>query len=130
MNHKIFDHIKKNNLESIKKLIESGKLDINTQNYKKYTLLNYSTYCDKFDISIYLISNGADVNTPDHCGDTPLHNLLIDGVFHEQLVELLLEHGADPYIKNNNGWTPIDYCNDKEEFLNLIRLTKLKELYK
>ena len=36
-----------------------------------------------------------------------------------QIIELLLEHGADPSIENNNGKKPADYVTD-EEILALL----------
>ena len=123
----VFDYIKNGDLESVKKLVKSG-LNIETKNFGGFSLLNYSVYYDKIDIFKYLLSKGVDVNSKNYRNVTPLHNSVL--VSDLEIIKLLLEHGADPYMKDIDGNIAMDYVKDKEEFLNLIKLTKLKELYK
>jgi cytohesin len=52
-----------------------------------------------------LLSVGADVNTKDNNGHTPLHNA--SAMDHSQVVQALLEHRADIEASNNDGWTPL-----------------------
>jgi len=51
-----------------------------------------------------LLKKGADPNTQDEAGNTPLHWAAYKG--HFDIVRLLLEHGADPNIQNKDGWPP------------------------
>jgi hypothetical protein len=55
---------------------------------------------------IEFLREGANVNTRDEDGLTPLHNAAANG--HLDVVKLLLEKGADPAIRSNGGWTPLD----------------------
>lgn len=53
----------------------------------------------------FLISKGADVNTKDKYGDTPLHDSSNSG--HLMISTFLIEKGADININNKNGETPL-----------------------
>ena len=121
------------NLDLVKYFYEIG-LRIERQ-YLGRTLLYHSMSC--FDILEYLVLNGVDVN---ECYESNGCVILHDTIFYSNVEDMdqqvffhitkfLLEHGADPYIKNYGGHTPIDCCKNKEEFLNLIRLTKLNKIY-
>jgi serine/threonine-protein phosphatase 6 regulatory ankyrin repeat subunit B len=62
-----------------------------------------------------LIGRNADINPRDYFGDTPLHQTMVlwldrsessqDGRL--DVAKFLLEHGADPDTKNDDGWTPL-----------------------
>lgn len=53
-----------------------------------------------FDLLLYLISVGGDINIRDEEGETPLFT-----VESEQAARWLVEHGADPLIQNEEGQT-------------------------
>ena len=53
-----------------------------------------------------LLARGAAVNAQDKDGDTPLHTAVANG--HVAVVKTLLNHKADPTIKNAKGETPLD----------------------
>jgi len=69
------------------------------------------------------LAEGADVNTQDENGGTALHW----AVFYEygDIVELLLMHGANPYIKDKNGISPVDVARINKK----VRMMKLLEKY-
>ena len=159
----IFDHIRNDDLESIKRLFEKDPDIINIIDHSGWSPLHQSVYCNNNIITTYLISKGVDIETKDDRGFTPLHlsifksnsNMFVylismganvntqdiknETPLHDSIrindlefTKLLLERGADPYIKDNNGKTPLDCCkvDQKEEILNMIRMVKLKDLYK
>ena len=53
-----------------------------------------------------LIEHGADVNTIDNAGYTPLHVASYQG--HTGIVKYLVKHGANVTAKNNMKETPLD----------------------
>jgi len=64
----------------------------------------------------YLLEKGADINSPDKDGLTPLHHLTqnlnkenTEGTV--TLFRLLLEHGADVTAPDSQGWTPIHHLS-------------------
>lgn len=54
----------------------------------------------------FLLKNGAEVNAPDNFGGTPLHAAAAcqSGV---RVVRLLVKKGADPFLKDRAGMTPL-----------------------
>ena len=62
---------------------------------------------DCVDVILDLLHAGADVNSQDNRGNTPMHVLLSDGFICYKKFKLLLKWGADPDIKNKNGQNPI-----------------------
>jgi ankyrin repeat protein len=54
----------------------------------------------------YLVENGADVNTRDNTGSTPLHA----NVDNLRICQFLVENGADINARNNFGATPLQYA--------------------
>lgn len=64
-----------------------------------------------------LESYGAQVDSKDKDGDTPLHYGGFLGF--ENVVKLLLEKGANFYLKNKNGKTARDIAFDKGQLVHI-----------
>jgi len=62
--------------------------------------------------------NEKSINNQDHEGNTALHNLLLSGDF-PQTVQLLLEHGADVVLENNEGLTVTEIAQNKQRGASL-----------
>lgn len=75
------------------------------------------------DILALLIDQGADVNAVSNFGETPLHLAARYG--QAAHVKMLLEHGAKPGIKDNEGKTPMDHAsartNGGEEIVKVLK---------
>ncbi len=73
-----------------------------------------------------LIAKGANINTTDDKGGTPLHWAAYYG--RKEIAKLLLMQGANLYQKDKYGLTPIDVAriNQKKEILELFKRYKLK----
>jgi len=67
-----------------------------------------------------LLENGADVNTKDNDGWTPLMHAAEKG--HKEVVELLIEKGADVNIQDEDGWTALMFAsqNGHKEVVELL----------
>lgn len=77
-----------------------------------------------FDIdsstALELIKSGADVNAIDNNGETPLFTArLLD---HDGIINVLMQNGANPFIRNNNGQTAQEELssNGFEEYAEMI----------
>ena len=71
-----------------------------------HTLLYLTARSGFYDTCEALLKVGAPVNCQQVDGSTPLHGASFYG--HRIIVELLLEYGADPTVKNKWGNTPVD----------------------
>lgn len=98
----IFDYVKENNIEKVKKLLANG-VDVNVKNSYGQTPL----FCvaNSLDMTKVLINYGADINIKDDEGNTPLHWMIRSG--YHATAEFLMENGVDVNIKDNTGRTPI-----------------------
>lgn len=102
---------------AIVKLLTQDQMAINLIDSANHTLLHYAcfnlrsaSYSDtlkkRIDIANRLISNGANLDAVNDYGNTALHlacqNRLIP------IIQLLLDKGANPLIKNEADLTPLD----------------------
>ena len=109
--------------KKIKALLKSGS-DIHETDKNGVTPLHHAVRFRSPVAVATLLEHGADVNkTCRRSGSTALHRAVtLTGApgtagrkgEARQIIELLLQYGADPSIKNRNGKTPADYVSDKE----------------
>ena len=66
-------------------------------------------YSEK-EMAEFLISLGADVNSKDNDGDTPLHWSASSSNKPLDLIKFLIDSGADVNAKDNGGWSPLYYA--------------------
>lgn len=69
------------------------------------TPLHYLAVESCLEAVAFLVERGADVNTQDSCGHTPL--LDAASLDHGDMVRFLLAHGADPNLQNRSGEAPL-----------------------
>lgn len=73
-----------------------------------------SCFLQHVDIAALLIKYNTCVNATDKWAFTPLHEAAQKG--RTQLCALLLAHGADPTMKNQEGQTPLDLATVSPHF--------------
>jgi ankyrin repeat protein len=124
MESELFDAIKSNDLDKVKILIIEGSANINAKDRDGNTFLNITLkLTEKLSITLYptkerenqieelikiakfLIENGADVNTKNNRGITPLMLCADYFLNNLELIKLLLQKGADVNARNNWGET-------------------------
>lgn len=88
--------------EEVKALIARCEVGARTESYSE-TALHLSSLSLHPELFHWLIERGEDVNAADVYGNRPLHHQAGD----EDLVRLLLQHGAEADVPNNKGITPI-----------------------
>ena len=120
----------------IVKFFIENEIDINAKdNYDQTALMisvsdnDYMRIIDNDDTLIivtYLLENGADVNTVNDIGQTPLIILCGSRVENEQLhlnlVQLLIQYGADIHATCNHGRNALHYiCDGDNDYPSIVR---------
>ena len=84
--------------------------------------MNQAVYEGNIEIINQHLSFGADINTKDAGGWSPLHWAVCEG--HKKIIKLLLEKKADVNAIDQTGKTPLDYAliNKKKETADLLRV--------
>lgn len=126
--------VKKYNSKSAKKKNFEGDVSFDTvyYDYKSYKRTTRGVKSDRLDeifriacISndrervINLIQKGVNVNSRDQNGDTPLHLAVYYN--NVEVVKILIRYGANPRIKNRQGFSSIDIARDKG-YVEIYRL--------
>ena len=99
-----------NQVEIAKLLIDEGA-QIDAENNGGGTSLYMAAAFGRKDVAKFLISQNADINKADNIhGYTPLHTAAKHG--HIEVVQLLLEKGANPALQDKYDNRPIDYLRN------------------
>mgnify|MGYP002626075222 CR=1 FL=1 len=93
-------------LNSLKSLIEKNRNLLYSKDNIQRSLLYLAARNGYFDVTEYLLQKGINIDEVQSTGSTALHGASFYG--HELIVQLLIEHGINTKIKNNNGLTAAD----------------------
>ena len=109
-NYKLHKAVLDGDIELVKKLIESG-FDVNEKDNNLFAPLHYatqefSTKRECLEIIKILLYAGANIETRDENGNTPLSNAVYWFRGDPCLINLLLENGADKFNENDYGVSP------------------------
>ena len=114
------------NLATVKWLIEHMGADPKFVNEDGHTALMAAVQADNRDIVNYLLEYDIDFNVKEkEYGQTVLH-MLSEQAYDEDIIELILNRGADPSIKDKSGKTARDYAIETHKVIwdyeNVIEL--------
>lgn len=113
---------KEGKLELVRRYIQEEGCSPDDSNSKYWTPLVAAAYHGHYDLAVFLIEQGADLNISDEDdGWTPLMCAAYKG--RGKIVELLMERGADQYLRDNKGRTAFDLA-EKEGHQGIGRLLK------
>ncbi|MFZ3231686.1 MAG: ankyrin repeat domain-containing protein [Pseudobdellovibrio sp.] len=104
-------HLAAGDVLEIAKILLANGADLHAVDDDGSTPLHCALYPEMTD---FLISKGAKLNALDNNGDTPLIGLASEDEGYESM-EVLLEAGASPSIKNKNGETALDIARGRGE---------------
>jgi ankyrin repeat protein len=106
-------------LEMVQVLLEF-EVDVDTKNRVGHTPLFYASahgHRNDARVARLLIARGADPNSRDVKGSTPLHQASMYGRI--EIVRLLIEHGADVEVRDDCGKTPLDVARNPDTWVRL-----------
>lgn len=111
----IFDWVKEGNVDKVLEHAQSlqGTKFVNNPDSEGMGLIHWAA--DRGNVKLLQCLVGdlkADVNLKDQEGQTALHYAASCG--HVEIVRFLLDHGADPNLKDGDGMLPIDVASDRE----------------
>jgi ankyrin repeat protein len=100
---------------NVAQLLLGRYADVDVRGYQDQTPLHLAAYHGFLGVTRTLVERNADVNVRDSSGHTPLHRPMENWVWAPEsiqdrrldVVNFLLEHGADPDAKNDDHSTPL-----------------------
>jgi hypothetical protein len=101
------------NMKIIQELVESG-FDINSQVYSFHggkAAIHWAAYSGNYDLLELLLTLGCNVNQKDSFGWTGLHYAAHRNYL--PIVHKLMMVGADPFIEEATGKTPLDLAKQQ-----------------
>ena len=121
-----------NNLYCVDQLLKQGA-DINGKdNNNHHTPIYFATINNKSKLLKVLLQNGVDVNSKNQFGSYVLSTSM-QGCDNFEAIALLLDNGANPYLKDRRGKTVFDkepvFCKDKSKITKMIELLKTRSAF-
>ncbi|TRZ37248.1 hypothetical protein CEQ21_17470 [Niallia circulans] len=112
---------KSNIIPYLESELPAGYGDADDLYYGGYTELHEAAYNNDIETVSTLLESGADPNSQDDEGYTPLMSA-IDGGSNPELLKLLLFNGADVTLQDAYGYTAFDYAESygDEETISLL----------
>ena len=105
--------------------IENIRNFIKNKNYEE--AFYQSAVSGYSDIVAGLVKFGADINSKNSSGSTPLITLCREGDI--EAAGILIENGADMTIKDGSGKKALDYLKNKKDILDIVANISAKENY-
>jgi len=120
------------NLYAVDQILQQGA-DINTKdNNNHHTPIYYATINNMSALLKVLIKHGVDVNSKNQFGNYVLSTSM-QGCKNFETITLLLDYGANPYLKDKRGKTVFDkepvFCKDKSNIIKMRELLKTRSAF-
>ena len=90
--------------------------NINSQNEHGQTLLAKAVALQEYNLTTFLVENGADLEIPNAKNQTPLHIATENTNLSTRLIKCLIDHGAKIDVIDASGKTPLILAIEKDSF--------------
>jgi ankyrin repeat protein len=118
----IFEAAATGKINNVIRLLARDPNLVNSYNSDGFQPLGLACFFGHFDVAEYLIKAGAHVNSKSNNGlkAAPIQSAAAGG--HKKIVKMLLEHGADPNIREQAGYTPLHAAaqNGDEQLIRIL----------
>lgn len=103
--------------------------DVNARDERGYTALIMAVLSHNPEGAKSLVAQGADVNAKNVYGDTPLTMAETWQGSEVEMVQFLLDHGADPEMKDGQGRSPLQRAREykNQALINLLKKAGARE---
>jgi len=95
-----------NNAVSAQELI-AAKVDVNVRDDNEWTALHFAAQSNAFEVAKLLVEAGAEVDSCNSFGNTPLSTAVFNYKGSGELITLLRDRNADPYREDHHGQSPL-----------------------
>jgi ankyrin repeat protein len=118
----IFEAASTGKINNIIRLLARDPLLVSAYAEDGFQPLGLACFFGHLDSAEYLVKAGAPINahSRNELGAAPIHSAVAGG--HRRIVKMLLEHRADPNIREQNGYTPLHAAaqNGDEEMIRTL----------
>lgn len=118
----IFEAAATGKINNVIRLLARDPGLVNQSNEDGFQPLGLACFFGHFDVAEYLVKAGAAINAVSHnrLKVAPIQSAAAGG--HRKIVKMLLEHGADPNIREQGGFTPLHAAaqNGDEEMIRIL----------
>lgn len=111
IHRQLIDCIRSKDTEALVEAIETGSVDVNCMDDVGQTLLNWASAFGTLEMVEFLCEKGADVNKGQR--SSSLHYASCFG--RPLIAKVLLKHGANPDLRDEDGKTPLDKARERPE---------------
>lgn len=111
IHRQLIDCIRSKDTEALIEAIETGGIDVNCMDDVGQTLLNWASAFGTLEMVEFLCEKGADVNKGQR--SSSLHYASCFG--RPGIAKVLLKHGANPDLRDEDGKTPLDKARERPE---------------
>lgn len=95
-------------------LIDRG-IDLNCQDHNGQTPLHFLGMHPNRELADRILESGGNLSVRDIYGNTPLWTAVANPKRDYDLIQVLVDHGADPASTNNVGKAPIDVAEQSQD---------------
>lgn len=120
MKDELFEAIRKEDLISVKQILDKDRSLLNQIDERGSTPLLLASYLGFEEMTDYLLSLRPDLDVQDASGNTALMGVCFKG--HTEIARKLLQAGVNPNLKNTMGDTAISFAKmfQKDEIVTLL----------
>ena len=117
--HDLFFSIKTKNLKLANSILDNNKYIVLDYDYFYMTALHWAAKYNFYQIIPKIVEYGSLIDKKNYIGDTPLL-ISVKHRFIESTIFLLLNFSS-PFIKDNKGKSPLDYCKNEYKLKNIFQ---------
>ena len=93
------------------KILLSRNSDVNSVDKNGWTPLHYAVQNNSIKMAEILVDSGSDIDATDNNGNTVLWRATFASRGYGEVIDFLINNGANPDTKNNNGISALELAN-------------------